>query len=131
MKWSMETVNMGQILDCLHPKNKICPLPFSKASFLFLAGVWTQFDDLCHLQNKKQWDIQNFSLAWSSDSQDIIGYVVKEFHQKSRKDFTDLERKIECYIHCSKALTKSDVVEKKTTEVCCKEEVCNECPASQ
>ncbi|KYO18317.1 hypothetical protein Y1Q_0012798 [Alligator mississippiensis] len=87
------------------------------------SGVWTQFDDLCHLQNKKQWDIQNFSLAWSSDSQDIIGYVVKEFHQKSRKDFTDLERKIECYIHCSKALTKSDVVEKKTTEVCCKEEI--------
>ncbi|KYO41916.1 E3 ubiquitin-protein ligase RNF213 [Alligator mississippiensis] len=81
-------------------------------------GVWTQYDDTCHFQNEG-WRLFRGTPSVSKDS---ISYVVKEFRQECKQNFTDLERKIHCYILCSKARKRFDVKQNKTTEVGCKKE---------
>lgn len=122
--WRAACFCMGHVVDCLRPKSVLFHV--QRFCLVFLAGVWTQYDDTCHFQNEG-WRLFRGTPSVSKDS---ISYVVKEFRQECKQNFTDLERKIHCYILCSKARKRFDVKQNKTTEVGCKkEEVCNDCPA--
>ncbi|KAH1172131.1 hypothetical protein KIL84_007749, partial [Mauremys mutica] len=78
------------------------------------GGVWNQFDDICQ-SPEKSW-FGSFFIGNSKEiaSKSILQFLEDELYQELsyQKDFSDVERKIECYKECFKTRSIGDAEEK-------------------
>ncbi|KAG6924076.1 hypothetical protein G0U57_018336, partial [Chelydra serpentina] len=78
------------------------------------GGVWTQFDDICQSPEKSRLGSLFTGKSKKIASESILQFLENELCQELvyQKDFSDVERKLDCYKECFKTRCISDAEEK-------------------
>ncbi|XP_067411298.1 E3 ubiquitin-protein ligase rnf213-alpha-like isoform X2 [Emydura macquarii macquarii] len=82
------------------------------------GGVWTQFDDICQSPKKPRSGFLPIGKSKEIASKYILQFLEDELLQKlcQRRDFSDVERKLDCYKECFKSSSIHDA-ERKITDL--------------
>ncbi|EMP27446.1 hypothetical protein UY3_15467 [Chelonia mydas] len=77
-------------------------------------GVWTQFDDICQFPEKSWFGFLSRGKSKEKASESILQFLENELYRElsHRKDFGDVERKLDCYQECLKTSIIGDAERK-------------------
>ncbi|KAH1172324.1 hypothetical protein KIL84_007942 [Mauremys mutica] len=78
------------------------------------GGVWTQFDDICQSPEKSWFGFLSRGKSKETASESILQFLENELYRElsHRKDFGDVERKLDCYKECFKTSSIGDAERK-------------------